>query len=94
MLCFRCMHRARFLEYGSRPRYECGQITNSKMACYMYKPCLPIVVKKMDPKDKRPWPATGYLSARSEAVRVLREDELNFEVEGFDGNVVFMWELK
>lgn len=46
MLCFRCEHRASFLETGSQPRFECGNIENSNKGCYMFIPCRPVVMKK------------------------------------------------
>jgi len=64
-LCYRCEVRAMFLETtkwvngkikrrGFQPRCECGDITSSKIACYMYKPCRPIKVEPLDKDDPRP----------------------------------------
>jgi len=64
-LCFRCEHRAAFLEKNIRPRFECGEIERSVHGCYMYKPVRPVILKKRE-GDKRPQ-FSGYLmSARSE----------------------------
>jgi len=76
MLCYRCEHRARFFEAKHRPRLECGEVATSKSACYMYQPCRPIVIQKLDKKDVRPWPASGLFAARSEAVELYTQGQL------------------
>jgi hypothetical protein len=47
-LCFRCEHRARFLEDRSgeppRPRYQCGETTRAVCSCYMYEPVAPLIL--------------------------------------------------
>jgi len=63
-LCFRCEHRALFLESGYRPRFECGEVNHSNYVCYMYRPVIPCILKKHD-GDKRPQFAGYMLSARS-----------------------------
>lgn len=61
-LCFRCEHRALFLENGHRPRCECGDIESNKMGCYMYRPVRPVTLGK---KSDDPRPVTlNYFSAR------------------------------
>ncbi len=93
--CYRCEYRARFLEDGSRPRYECGAITTSKIACYMYKPCMPIILKQADKTDKRPWPDSGLIAARSEVVRVTDERDVRLRVKMLSKNqAIFLWETK
>ena len=77
-LCFRCEHRAKFLEEGSRPRYECGEIEESKFSCYMYKPVRPVVTAKLG-DDKRPKYAGSLFSARSRFVEVAEDVELKVE---------------
>ena len=89
MMCYRCEWRASFLEGRERPRFECGEITTSKIACYMYKPCLPVVLTKLDKDDKRPWPGSGLFAARSKAERLYEEGKLKIE-EVKDG-VIFLW---
>jgi len=67
MLCYRCEHRAHFLETGERPRYECGEINKSKYACYMYKPCKPIAMKRHLPEKQDPGPEhAGFFGCRME----------------------------
>ena len=55
-----------FLESGVRPRYECGEIESAKFSCYMYRPVMPVLLKKQK-EDKREQFAGWMLSARSEA---------------------------
>ena len=64
MLCYRCEHRLRFLEYKQpRPRYQCGTVEESVGSCYMFAPQRPIVVERNDEEDPRPLSA-GYMSCR------------------------------
>jgi hypothetical protein len=88
-LCFRCDHRAKFLEIGSQPRYECGQTGQSVCGCYMYKPVKPVILKR-NKGDRRPQFAGYMLSARSRGVRIPTEREfiLNFK-KYKDGNVIY-----
>jgi hypothetical protein len=74
MLCFRCEHRAQFLENGSQPRYECGQVKDSKSGCYMFKPCKPVLVKS-DKDDPRPQYGPPMISSRSYAERLVTDEE-------------------
>jgi hypothetical protein len=50
-LCFRCEHRAKFLEEGYGPRHECKDVETSKFICYCYQPVKPIVLKYPDCGD-------------------------------------------
>ena len=68
-LCYRCEHRALFLETGSRPRFECGDIENSKAGCYMFSPVKPVILQK-DKKDKRAQFGHWLFAARSSAVSI------------------------
>lgn len=68
-LCYRCEHRARFLEtmndkYQPRPRYECGDIQSDKAGCYMYKPVTPPILTP-DIDDPRPQFGPPMISSRS-----------------------------
>ena len=81
-LCFRCEHRARFLDakankdtHCPRPRHECGDIETSKCACYMFTPCFPVVTEP-NPSDTRPRLSSPMLSSREYAVRVMEREEL------------------
>ena len=87
-LCFRCEHRAKFLEgmlkarhdksiYAPRPRHECGDIENSKCSCYMFQPCKPIVTVPSDSRDKRPRFGPAMISSREMFERVLEDAKLD-----------------
>lgn len=100
MLCFRCEHRARFLdavskgEHPPRPRYECGDVLSSKYGCYMFLPCLPVLVAK-DSDDPRGAFDMPMIAARVHAVRVMEREEVKLEImckneEGF----AMRWESK
>ena len=91
MMCYRCEWRASFLEGKARPRFECGEITTSKIACYMYKPCLPVVLTKLDKDDIRIWPGSGLFAARSKAER-LYEEGMIITRRLKDKGVILLWE--
>lgn len=88
MLCYRCEHRARFHEEGSRPRHECGD-TGSKIGCYMYQPVKPLVLKKQG-EDPRP-EYGGYFGARQEGVRIADVELALKKIK--DGSFVY-WKPK
>lgn len=62
-LCFRCEHRARFFETGSRPRCECGDVYRAKHGCYMYRPVAPVALT-CDPDDDRPALGPAMIASR------------------------------
>lgn len=62
-LCHRCEHRARALEEGHGPRYECTQ-TFSVHSCYMYRPTAPLALCRLK-GDRRPLGAGWSFSARA-----------------------------
>ncbi len=68
-LCYRCEHRAKFLENKTHPRYECGCIERAVYSCYMYEPCCPIILKKLQ-GDRRPVSSGWMISARMQAVDI------------------------
>lgn len=87
-LCFRCEHRAKFLEGGSRPRFECGDPSMNKWACYMYQPVKPVVLAKLDKRDKRPQFGPAMISSRSKFVRVA--DEIVLDIQHTkDGSFIY-----
>lgn len=65
-LCHRCEFRARFLETGDQPRYECGQ-PGAVASCYMFAPVKPLVMEA-DNSDRRPLGGPWMISARRHAV--------------------------
>lgn len=91
-LCYRCEHRANFLERGSRPRHECGDITHSSGSCYMFKPVRPIVVAPSDKRDKRPWLGPPILSSRSKSLGVC--DEVGLEAFPVGEGLCLYWSPK
>ena len=86
-LCYRCEHRAQFLENGSRPRYQCGEIGEAVHGCYMFKPVKPLVLKPRD-NDHRPI-TLNLLSGRVEGVRVADVELADMG----DGEILPMWVL-
>jgi hypothetical protein len=83
-LCFRCEHRARFVEFNARfpnstqaprPRYECGEPNASKHSCYMYQPVRPVILAA-DTGDKRPQLGPAMIAARMHALGFPAEIKL------------------
>ena len=70
-LCFRCEHRAEFLEDKIRLRSQCGDTGKAVCSCYAYKPVKPLIIKR-DRTDKvRPVIFGGsVLSSRVETVGI------------------------
>lgn len=95
-LCFRCEHRARFLEGNGRPRYECGEVGKSKMSCYMFLPIKPVIMERLYSEKEDPRPEYGMLlGCRMKVVRVTNDDEV--ELAAFrkdDGTSYIMWKKK
>jgi hypothetical protein len=71
-LCYRCEHRARFLESDGvfRPRCECGDIDKSSNYCYMYQPVQPVIIGKRHREDNRPLFGPPFMSARASRIRI------------------------
>ena len=88
--CFRCEHRAKFLETKLQPRFECGQTGQSVCGCYMYKPVIPVILKRNE-GDKRPQFAGYMFSARSRGVRIPVEGkEIVLNLKKYkDGNMIY-----
>ena len=76
-LCFRCEHRARFLEDYHAPRYECKQVNEGKIGCYMYKPVAPVLLRDEDTEDPRP--ACGGIFSRRLYGASVAEGEVVFD---------------
>jgi len=90
-LCYRCEHRAKYLETGERPRFECGEVGKSKSSCYYYVPIMPIVLQR-DKGDKRPVAAPWLFSARSHFVRM--PENLKLDVKKYKDGYMMYWKLK
>lgn len=100
MLCFRCEHRARFLdavakgEHPPRPRFECGEVSSSKCGCYMFLPCLPVLVVK-DNNDPRGAFDMPMIAARVHAVRVMEREEVKLvAIHEKNGELAVSWKSK
>ena len=96
-LCFRCEERARYLETGHGPRFECAQVGEAKHGCYCYRPVRSVVLavddyeKEITKKQhgvERPQFGPWMISARSHFVRI--SDDLELKIEGYeDGNMIY-----
>ena len=92
-LCWRCEHRARFHETGSRPRFECGTIM-SVHSCYMWEPCKPIVVGPIE-GEKRPIFAGWMLAGRIRSYALIDHERLCLKLVDIDGRAVAaVWTIK
>lgn len=105
-LCYRCEHRARYLELntrgnkGPRPRHQCGDIERSVISCYMYRPVKPVVLTKDPPDDLRPMFGPFMVSARSQFERLalselkasIDADLLKLRASRTDDGVVLYWD--
>jgi hypothetical protein len=89
-LCYRCEYRAQFFEEGHAPRFECGEVTSAKSACYMYKPVRPVITDVMDEiSDMRPRFSSPMISAREKYIRLAHELELHLHKA--DDGVALYW---
>lgn len=86
-LCFRCEYRARFLETGSRPRYECGVVDTSTHSCYMYRPTAPLIIKK---EDRRPL-TLNLFSCRVNPVGIADGE---YKMKKVGRKIIVYWEPK
>ena len=89
-LCFRCEYRAKYLEEGGGPRFECQVPESSVVSCYMFKPVKPIIVKPKE-GDNRPL-SLNYFSARVERMK----DSVELELKGqqLEKGVLIYWKPK
>ena len=92
-LCFRCEHRAAFLETGIHPRFECG----SSMAvhgCYCFMPCKPVAVAPID-GEKRPIFGPWMLAGRIQSYGLVDHERLRLRLVDIDGRAVAaVWTIK
>ena len=70
-LCYRCEHRAVFMETGAKPRYECGEHKAAVMSCYMFSPVKPLCMRK-DDGEKRPAFGPHMVAARMHTTGVAK----------------------
>ncbi|OGX12796.1 MAG: hypothetical protein A2351_07350 [Omnitrophica bacterium RIFOXYB12_FULL_50_7] len=91
-LCFRCEHRARYLEDKIQPRYECGQPALGVYSCYMFRPVRPLVLKQANKKDPRPILSMPMISGRVCGVRIADGKAVAKKLK--DGIAVFWQRIK
>ena len=101
MLCYRCEHRAKYLEMvqergkekSHAPRCECQDTNASVYSCYMFKPCMPVVLAPNE-GDTRPRFAGAMISSREHFVRTLTREEVEATVIYKNGEEIALgWEL-
>ena len=105
-LCYRCEHRAVFNEtikspHPTMPRMQCGDVGVNVIGCYMYRPVLPVILRK-DKDDPRPQFAGAMISSRSEVNRVAKAElryacnslttKLRAAKAGEDGEILY-WDV-
>lgn len=95
-LCFRCEHRATFLEEGFAPRAECKDVERVKSICYSYTPVRPCWLKYPDYEgeygelNKSRSPAGGLSGARMEFDSVAELDRLERSEYDQKGGVKYL----
>lgn len=90
-LCFRCEHRARFLEVQNGPRCECGDVKLAVYSCYMYQPVVPFVLEANE-GDDRPIGAPWMVAPRCHAIEVYKDCTLKLRMlkKGF----LLYWDIQ
>jgi len=93
-LCFRCEHRAEFLENGFKPRFECGMEKTATSCCYMFMPCKPVAVAPVAGDKRRifdPWMIAGRVRAQG----LIDAERLRLKLVDVDGLAVSaVWIVK
>ena len=93
-LCFRCEHRAIFLETGDHPRFECGMEKMASSGCYMFMPCKPIAVAP-NKGEKRPIFGPWMIAGRVHANGLVDHERLSLQLVGIDkDSVAAVWTIK
>lgn len=86
-ICYRCEHRAKYMESQIAPRFECQQPQSSVCSCYMYTPVKPVILA-VNKGDNRPQFTGAAFSARSHGVCVAEEVVLKLKTYS-NGNVIY-----
>ena len=86
-LCYRCEHRARFLETGDRPRFECGMEKTASHSCYMFMPCKPIAVTSIA-GERRPIFAGWLLAGRIQSYGLIADERIRLKLIDLSGYAV------
>jgi hypothetical protein len=93
-LCYRCEHRARFLETGDHPRFECGMEKTASHCCYCFIPCKPIAVGPIK-GEKRPIFAGWMFAGRIQSYGLVADERIRLKLIGLgDGKVSATWTIK
>jgi hypothetical protein len=93
-LCFRCEHRAVFLETGYHPRFECGMEKMASSCCYMFMPCKPVAVVPND-GENRPIFGPWMIAGRVRALGLIDAEKLRLKLIDVDGAAVAaVWVVK
>jgi len=93
-LCYRCEHRARFLETGDHPRFECGMEKMASHSCYMFMPCKPIAVGPIK-GEKRPIFAGWMFAGRIQSYGLVADERIRLKlIDLGDGKVSAVWTTK
>ena len=93
-LCFRCEHRAMFLETGYRPRFECGMEKEASSCCYMFMPCKPVAVAPTA-GEKRPIFGPWMVAGRVQALGLVDSERLRLKLVEVGGlAVTAIWKLR
>jgi hypothetical protein len=93
-LCYRCEHRAVFLEAGYHPRFECGMEKMASSVCYMFMPCKPVAVAPQS-GEKRPMFGPWMIAGRVQAQGLVDQGRLRLNIVGVDDlAVAAVWKIK
>jgi len=93
-LCFRCEHRAEFLENGFKPRFECGMEKMASSGCYMFMPCKPVAVAP-NSGEKRPIFGPWLIAGRIHAQGLVDHERLRLKlVDVGGGKVSAVWTIR
>ena len=93
-LCFRCEHRAVFLETGYHPRFECGMEKMASSGCYMFMPCKPVAVTP-NPGEKRPMFGPWMIAGRLHALGLVDAERIRLRLIDVGGPVfAAVWTIK
>jgi len=86
-LCYRCEHRAEFLENGFKPRFECGMEKTATSSCYMFMPCKPVAVTS-NAGEKRPVFGPWMIAGRVHALGLVDHERLRLKLVDLSGHIV------
>jgi hypothetical protein len=93
-LCFRCEHRAKYLESGFQPRFECGMKRMASACCYMFMPCKPIAIAPIE-GEKRPIFGPPFIAGRIQAHGLVADERLTLQLINIDKKLVTpVWAIK